>query len=321
MREVRDRRGLSTQDVEAVGISCGGPLDSRAGLVLGPPNLPGWDDVPVVAELSRAAGRPAYLQNDANAGALAEWKFGAGRGTQNMIFITAGTGFGAGLILDGRLYSGTNDMAGEIGHVRLERYGPFAYGKTGSVDGLCGGAGIAQVARERMDLAARRGEHSLLFMHRGDITARVVAEAAAEGDELAARVLQQAGEYWGQALAILVDVLNPQRIVMGSLGREDGRADTRAGRRGNAARGARPQRGRVRGRAGGAGRTTLATSPHCAWQCKANSRKPGAKRDRGALPHTPQGPRALTLRVALPRERLTAWPQEPRAWGGRERRS
>ncbi len=217
MREVRDRRGLSTQDVEAVGISCGGPLDSRAGLVLGPPNLPGWDDVPVVAELSRAAGRPAYLQNDANAGALAEWKFGAGRGTQNMIFITAGTGFGAGLILDGRLYSGTNDMAGEIGHVRLERYGPFAYGKTGSVDGLCGGAGIAQVARERMDLAARRGEHSLLFMHRGDITARVVAEAAAEGDELAARVLQQAGEYWGQALAILVDVLNPQRIVTGSL--------------------------------------------------------------------------------------------------------
>jgi glucokinase len=219
MAELRERRGLAPADLEAVGISCGGPLDSRAGLVLGPPNLPGWDEVPVVAELSAAAGRPAYLENDANAGALAEWRFGAGRGTRNMIFITAGTGFGAGLLLDGRLYSGANDMAGEIGHVRLEPYGPFAYGKTGSVDGLCGGAGIARVAREMMDLAARRGEHSILFVRaaEGDITAHTVADAATAGDELAGRILLQVAEYWGRALAVLVDVLNPERIVLGSL--------------------------------------------------------------------------------------------------------
>jgi len=209
--------GLSLGEVQAVGISCGGPLDAQAGVVLGPPNLPGWDEVPVVSELQRRLGRPAYLQNDANAGAVAEWQFGAGRGTRNMVFITAGTGFGAGLILDGRLYSGTNDMAGEIGHVRLRRHGPFAYGKTASVDALCGGAGMAQVAREMMDRAARRGEQSLLFSLRRPVTARDVADAAARGDGLAHSIISRVGEYWGEALAILVDLLNPERVVLGSL--------------------------------------------------------------------------------------------------------
>lgn len=217
--EVCGRHGITPADVEAVGISCGGPLDSAAGLILGPPNLPGWDNVPIVAVLEAFTGRPAYLENDANAGAVAEWRFGAGVGTRNMVFITAGTGFGAGLILDGRLYSGTNDMAGEIGHVRLQPYGPVAYGKAGSVDGLCGGAGVARVARERMDAAIRRGRQSLLFMmaRYAPVTAQMVAEAAAAGDALALEIVGRVGEYWGQALAILVDILNPQRIVLGSL--------------------------------------------------------------------------------------------------------
>ncbi len=222
--EVCGAAGLAPTDVEAVGISCGGPLDSRAGKVLGPPNLPGWDEVPVVAELSGFTGRPAYLENDANAGAVAEWQFGAGRGTRHMIFITAGTGFGAGLILNGRLYSGANDLAGEIGHVRLEPYGPHAYGKTGSVDALCGGAGMAQVAREMMDAAERRGERSLLFAQAGPVSARLIAEAAAAGDDLAGRVIAGVGEYWGRALAVLVDILDPERIVMGSLALRFGEA-------------------------------------------------------------------------------------------------
>lgn len=217
--EVCHRRGMRPADVEAVGISCGGPLDSAAGVILGPPNLPGWDNVPIVAALQAFTGRPAYLENDANAGAVAEWRFGAGIGTRNMIFVTAGTGFGAGLILDGRLYAGTNDMAGEIGHVRLQPYGPVAYGKAGSVDGLCGGAGMARVAREMMDAAARRGRQSVLFMmaRRAPVTAQMVAEAAGAGDELALEIVRQVAEYWGQALAILVDILNPERIVLGSL--------------------------------------------------------------------------------------------------------
>jgi glucokinase len=212
-------RDIGPSEVAAVGVSCGGPLDSAAGVVLGPPNLPGWDEVPITAELSRLTGRPTWLENDANAGAVAEWKYGAGRGTRSMVFITAGTGFGAGLILGGRLYSGANDMAGEIGHVRLEAYGPWGYGKTGTVDALCGGAGMAQVAREMMDTARRAGRQSLLLMTRPGrpVTARDVGEAAVAGDGLALEVVRRVGDYWGQALAVLVDVVNPERVVIGSL--------------------------------------------------------------------------------------------------------
>ena len=117
---------------DAIGISCGGPLDSKRGIIMSPPNLPEWDDVHIVDMLTERFGIPAYLCNDANACALAEWKYGAGRGTENMVFLTFGTGLGAGLILGGRLYEGTSGMAGEVGHVRLSQFGPVGYGKMGS---------------------------------------------------------------------------------------------------------------------------------------------------------------------------------------------
>ena len=106
------KRGLSFRDVASAGISCGGPLDSARGVVLSPPNLPGWDAIPAVEILEKRTGVSTKLQNDANACAVAEWKFGAGRGSRNMVFLTFGTGLGAGLILDGRLYCGASDMAG-----------------------------------------------------------------------------------------------------------------------------------------------------------------------------------------------------------------
>ena len=128
----------------SIGVSCGSPMDSARGIIQEPPNLPGWKDVHITEELTARTGLPAFLCNDANACALAEWRFGAGRGTQNMIFCTFGTGFGAGLILDGKLYAGTNDNAGEIGHVRLDTEGPMGYYKIGSVEGFCSGGGIAK---------------------------------------------------------------------------------------------------------------------------------------------------------------------------------
>jgi glucokinase len=124
-----------SQPLDAVGISCGGPLDSQRGLVLSPPNLPGWDAIPVVEVFQQVFSVPVALQNDANAGALAEWLWGAGQGCRNMIFLTFGTGMGAGLILNGQLYSGTNDMAGEVGHIRLADDGPVGYPAAG--DGSC----------------------------------------------------------------------------------------------------------------------------------------------------------------------------------------
>ncbi|ALS27095.1 ROK family transcriptional regulator [Paenibacillus sp. 32O-W] len=204
----------------AVGISCGGPLDSRSGLVLSPPNLPGWDRFNVVAPVRERFGVPVGLQNDANACALAEWKWGAGRGTQNMIFLTFGTGMGAGLILNGRLYAGANDMAGEVGHMRLAEDGPEGYGKAGSFEGFCSGGGIARLAAAMTVEWLAAGKRTLLAADRGaaaGITAKAVGEAAQAGDELALAVMRTVGRQLGRGLAVLVDVLNPERIVIGSI--------------------------------------------------------------------------------------------------------
>ena len=114
-------RSIDTLGVgKAIGISCGGPLNEKNGVILAPPNLPDWINIPIVQILRERYGVPTAIRNDANACALAEWKFGAGVGTQNMVFLTFGTGLGAGLILNGRLYSGSRGMAGEVGHIRLE---------------------------------------------------------------------------------------------------------------------------------------------------------------------------------------------------------
>ena len=135
-----------TYEIDNIGVSCGGPLDSTEGIIQSPPNLPGWDDVPIVQYLMDAFNVPVHVQNDANACALAEAKYGAGRGARNVVFMTFGTGLGAGLVLDGKLYSGTNDNAGEIGHIRLAPRGPKGYNKDGSAEGFCSGAGIARLA-------------------------------------------------------------------------------------------------------------------------------------------------------------------------------
>jgi glucokinase len=206
--------------VRAVGVSCGGPLDSRRGLVLSPPNLPGWDRIPIVETLREDTGLPVRLENDANAGALAEWHFGAGRGTRNMVFCTMGTGFGTGMILDGRLYSGTNDNAGELGHVRLAEEGPAGYGKRGSVEGFCSGGGIAQLAHAHAVERLQRGEKvgfCRSIAEAGAVTARDVGEAAEAGDPAARELLADVGRRLGQGLAVLVDIVNPERIVLGSI--------------------------------------------------------------------------------------------------------
>ncbi len=204
----------------SIGISCGSPLDSKRGIIKEPPNLPGWVDIPITAELTRRTGLPATLCNDANACALAEWRFGAGRGTQNMIFLTFGTGMGAGLILNGRLYSGTTDDAGECGHMRLEPDGPVGYRKAGSFEGFCSGGGIAQLARRHADRALAAGLRPAYCPTLADlptVTAKSVAEAAYAGDPTALAVWEDCGAHLGHALSILIDILNPECIVIGSI--------------------------------------------------------------------------------------------------------
>jgi glucokinase len=203
-----------------VGISCGSPLDSRRGLILSPPNLPGWDHVAITDRVSAALKLPAWLLNDADAGALAEWRYGAGRGCQNLVFITFGTGFGAGLILNGRLYSGVDDGAGEIGHLRISPTGPVGYGKAGSLEGFCSGGGIAQLSRMMVLEKTQMGQAVAFCDAAGGpehLTAKIVGDAADDGDELAQEILATSGLYLGQGLAILLDLLNPERIIIGSI--------------------------------------------------------------------------------------------------------
>ena len=197
------RRFCEKYVVSSIGISCGGPLDSKRGQLYKVANLPGWDGFKIVEYLENKFGIKAYLQNDANACALVEWKFGAGRGTKNMVFITMGTGFGAGLILDGKLYSGTNDNAGEVGHIRMADDGPIGFGKRGSLEGFCSGGGIARLAEE---MGGEKG-----------VSAKQLAKNAHAGDEFALKVFEKSGEILGKGLSILIDILNPERIVIGGV--------------------------------------------------------------------------------------------------------
>lgn len=213
--------GLMSADLAAIGISCGGPLDPARGLILAPPNLPTWTEVPICRILQTEFDTVCYLENDANAGALAEAHFGAGRGAQNFVFLTMGTGLGAGLILNGELQRGTSNAAGEIGHVRLTRSGPRGHGKVGTVEGWASGGGMAQVAQIYVKLASARGERTALGASRGGlpkvITARDVAKAARGGDAIAKAVVKRVGERLGEAISILIDIINPECIAVGGL--------------------------------------------------------------------------------------------------------
>ncbi|MDQ0109532.1 glucokinase [Chitinophaga terrae (ex Kim and Jung 2007)] len=215
-----ERNAVSLDAVQGIGISCGGPLSSRRGMILSPPNLPGWDNIPIVEMSVKKFNKPVLLQNDANACAMAEWKYGAGRGYENLVFLTFGTGMGAGLILNGKLYSGTTDLAGEVGHLRLSDMGPVGFGKAGSFEGWCSGGGIAQLAQIRVRQRLQMGEKVSFCSKLEDLpglTAKMVAEAAYRGDATAIEIYRDCGTYLGKALALLIDILNPEVIVIGSI--------------------------------------------------------------------------------------------------------
>lgn len=208
-----------TYEIDNIGVSCGGPLDSTEGIIQSPPNLPGWDDVPIVQYLMDAFNVPVHVQNDANACALAEAKYGAGRGARNVVFMTFGTGLGAGLVLDGKLYSGTNDNAGEIGHIRLAPRGPKGYNKDGSAEGFCSGAGIARLAgiRAREYEVEYAGSESAEQARAGTLTAKDLFAHVRAGDPFCTRVFRESAEKLATLLAYTIDILNPEVIVLGGV--------------------------------------------------------------------------------------------------------
>lgn len=208
IRELRDQRP------SRIGVSCGGPLDRKYGVIGRTPNLPSsWCEVPICQKFTDAFGGETTLMNDANACALAEWHFGAGRGTRNMIFLTSGTGFGAGLILNGQLHEGATGDAGEVGHIRLAPNGPIGHGKAGSVEGFCSGGGIARLAKLRLKKYPISGDKWQRSTNA--ITTKRLAEAAIQGDPFVRPLFDEVADRLGETLAILVDLLNPETIVLG----------------------------------------------------------------------------------------------------------
>jgi len=200
--------------IAAVGVSAGGPMDAEKGMLLNPPNLPGWTGISMTDIVTGRLGVPARMENDANACALAEFRFGAGKGCRNMAFLTFGTGLGAGLVLDGRLYRGSTGNAGELGHWRLADYGPVGYGKIGAFEGFCSGGGLSQMA-ETVDLSYLQWGKPTMF--RGQYDVRTVAEAARAGDPAAREVFDICADRLGQGLALLIDLLDLDRVVLGSI--------------------------------------------------------------------------------------------------------
>jgi glucokinase len=228
IHEALSSQQLEAADLRGIGVSCGSPLDSTKGVIQQPPNLPTWKDVPIKSILESEFGVKCFLENDANAGALAEHRFGAAQGTRSMIFLTMGTGIGAGLILNGQLYRGASHLAGEIGHVRLTGFGPIGHNKAGTVEGWASGAGMARAATVAVQAAAASGEQTLLAGLNGKnghrLSAREIWDAAQSGDNLAMGIVSTTGERLGEALAILIDLLNPECIVVGGLALRMGEA-------------------------------------------------------------------------------------------------
>lgn len=227
-RLVDDARGLLAEagvdaaELEAIGVSAPGPLDRTRGAVLRPPNLPGWQDVPLRDALAEALGRPVHLENDADAAALAEWRFGAGRGYRDLVYLTMSTGIGAGLLLGGRLYRGALGNAGEVGHLPVEWDGePCACGRRGCLEAYAGGAAWTRRLRARLPPESRV---AVLAGGREAAAPEHVVAAAREGDAFARAELERWNGYLARGLVALVFLLDPQVIVLGTIAAAAGEA-------------------------------------------------------------------------------------------------
>jgi glucokinase len=198
------------REVVALSISVGGPLKITEGVLLNPPHLPGWHGVRLRDRLAAAfPGLPVVVEHDGNAGALAEFHFGVGRGRlglRHLIFLTFGTGLGAGFIVNGQVLHGASDTAGEVGHWRLSNDGPVGFGKQGSWEAFSSGAGLVLLANR-------------LYPSRWSLKTpiRDLVESILSDDADGLNVAREAGRRMGQGMALLIDALNPQVIVLGSL--------------------------------------------------------------------------------------------------------
>jgi glucokinase len=205
----------SDQSGLRIGIASPGPLDPYKGTIFFTPNLPGWNDIPLAQDIADHFHCPTVINNDANLAALGEWKYGAGKGVNDLIYLTISTGIGGGVITHGHLLLGAHGLAAELGHMTVVPDGPLCgCGKHGHLEAIASGPSIARIAGERL----KAGEPSILherLMDLDNLDAEVIAEAAREGDSLSLSVIEDAGKAIGNHLGDLVHAFNPARIIIG----------------------------------------------------------------------------------------------------------
>lgn len=215
---IREVAGGDLAGITGVGMALPGPLDPHTGVLLSAPNLPGWENLPLQRMMGERVGRPIYLGNDANLAALGEWRFGAGRGHPDVLYLTISTGIGGGVISGGRMLVGARGLAAEVGHMLAIPDGPLcSCGQRGHLEAVASGTAIARVARAK--LRAGDGSDSKIWElaggELGTVTSAVVGAAAVGGDEFARRLIVEAGTFIGRTLASLMHAFNPSVVIFG----------------------------------------------------------------------------------------------------------
>lgn len=208
---------LSLVDITSVGISGGGPLDYREGCFFYPEHMPKWSRFNVVAFFKEKLKIDTYILNDANACALAEWKYGAGKGFSNIVFLTMGTGLGAGIILNNALYQGGCGMAGEIGNWRIANTGVTMRGKVGCVESFCSGAGILANAKQKYSQLQESEKQKTHLKDIDTVTTKDIFALSAQGDEFCQTIVSEVAVMLGKTLSLIIDFLNPDAIIIGSI--------------------------------------------------------------------------------------------------------
>ncbi|MDR0363020.1 MAG: ROK family protein [Planctomycetota bacterium] len=211
VRDMAAVAGVDYDDIGAIGVGVPGPLNTKAGMIFGPPNMNGWERVPLGPRMSVMTGKPVYIENDAKAAGWAEYIYGAGRGCRNMVAIYHGSGLGGAIIMDGKLFTGKDGMAGEIGHIPISRKGRLcSCGNRGCVEAYV--SPTAMVASFRK--MAGKGWRSSLVGRGEAITDADLFAAARVGDPLALHIVEKTGRSLGVLAAIIMNFLNPERIVV-----------------------------------------------------------------------------------------------------------
>jgi len=211
-----DQAHIAAADLTAIGLGAPGLSNPETGILFTSPNLPGWKDVPLRDIIAKELGKEAFLINDANAAAVGELYFGAGRGARNFIYITVSTGIGGGIIIDGKIYTGPTGTAGELGHMVIDDEGPQCNcGNKGCWETLASGTALSREARHRI----KEGAATSILKYAGGniekINAEAIHEAAQTGDKLANELIARTAYYLGVGLANLVNIFNPEVIIIG----------------------------------------------------------------------------------------------------------